>query len=79
MISSKLHLEKLWIAYWPSQWQAATDSETVIDLIFGIFTCKEKAVEAIKASISEEEWESYNDQFLYEEIEPDRYYPIPHI
>jgi len=40
----------LWIAYWPSQWQASTDNETVIDMIFG-----EIAVEKIKAGISAED------------------------
>ncbi len=72
-------MDKLWIAYWPSQWQAATDSETVIDLIFGIFTSREKAVEAVRAGVSLDEWESYNDQFVFEEIEPDSYHPIPHV
>jgi hypothetical protein len=72
-------LEKLWIAYWPSQWQAATDDETVIDLIFGVFTSKEKALEAVRAGISVEEWDSYNEEFVYEELELDKYNPIPHI
>jgi hypothetical protein len=70
---------KLWIAYWPSQWQAATDSETVIDVVFGIFSSREKAEEAVRAGVSEEEWDAYHDQFVYEEMEPDSYHPIPHI
>ncbi|HXQ93526.1 MAG TPA: hypothetical protein VN739_11020 [Nitrososphaerales archaeon] len=69
----------LWIAYWPSQWQAATDNETIIDMIFGIFSSREIAIDKIKASISEEEWESFNDQFVFEKVELDSYHPIPHI
>ena len=72
-------MEDLWIAYWPSQWQAATDTETVIDLIFGVFTSKEKAIQEVRAGISPEEWETYNDQFVYEKIILDQYHPIPHI
>jgi hypothetical protein len=72
-------MNEFWIAYWPSQWQAATDTETVIDLIFGVFTSKENAVEKVRASISPEEWESYNDQFVYEKLELDQYHPIPHV
>jgi hypothetical protein len=72
-------MQKLWIAYWPSQWRAATDTETVVDLIFGIFTSRDKAVEAVRAGISPEEWEEYNDQFVYEEVELDKYHPIPHV
>jgi len=72
-------MDELWIAYWPSQWQAATDIETVVDLIFGVFTSKEKAIEAVRTNLSPEEWESYNDQFVYEKIELDQYHPIPHI
>ena len=69
----------MWIAYWPSQWQAATDTETVIDVIFGIFSSREKAVEVVKASISPEEWDSYNSEFVFQELELDSYHPIPHI
>jgi hypothetical protein len=72
-------MNELWIAYWPSQWQAATDTETVIDLIFGVFSSKENAMEKVRASISPEEWKTYNDQFVYEKIELDRYHPIPHV
>jgi hypothetical protein len=72
-------LNKLWIAYWPSQWQAATDSETVIDLIFGIFSSRDLAVDAVKSGVSRKEWESYSDQFVYEEIELDKFSPIPHL
>ena len=72
-------MDKLWIAYWPSQWQAATDTETVIDLIFGIFSSRELAVKTVKAGISRREWESYGNQFVYEEIELDKYNPIPHV
>ena len=72
-------MDELWIAYWPSQWQAATDIETVVDLIFGVFTSREKAIEAVRTNVSPEEWESYNDQFVYEKIELDQYHPIPHI
>jgi len=72
-------MDELWIAYWPSQWQAATDIETVVDLIFGVFTSREKAIEAVRTNLSPEEWESYNDQFVYEKIELDQYHPIPHI
>ncbi len=69
----------LWIAYWPSQWQAATDSETVVDMIFGVFSSRETAIEKIRAKISREDWESFNDQFVFEEVELDSYHPIPHI
>jgi hypothetical protein len=72
-------MKELWIAYWPSQWQAATDTETVIDLIFGVFTSKEKAIQEIKGGISPEEWETYNDQFVYEKMTLDQYHPIPHV
>jgi hypothetical protein len=72
-------MDELWIAYWPSQWQAATDTETVVDLIFGVFTSKEKAMEAVRKNVSPEEWDSYNDQFVYEKTELDQYHPIPHI
>lgn len=72
-------MDKVWIAYWPSQWQAATDTETVIDLVFGVFTSREKAVEAVRAGVPPEEWESYNDQFVFEEIELDKYHSIPHV
>ena len=75
----KNSLDRLWIAYWPSQWQAATDIETVVDLIFGIFTTREKAVEAVRAGISPEEWEAYSYQFVFEEVELDKYHPIPHV
>jgi hypothetical protein len=72
-------LEKLWIAYWPSQSRAATDNETVINLFFGVFTSKQKAIESVKAGVLVEEWESFHDQFLYEKIEPDRYNPISRV
>jgi hypothetical protein len=72
-------LEKVWIAYWPSQWQAATDVETIVDLIFGIFSTRENAVNAVRAGLSPAEWETYNEEFVYEEIELDKYHPVPHI
>ncbi len=72
-------MNELWIAYWPSQWRAATDTETVIDLIFGVFSSKERAIQEVRAGVSQEEWESYTDQFVYERIELDQYHPIPHI
>jgi hypothetical protein len=70
---------KIWIAFWPSQWQAATDNETVIDLIFGTFTSHDKAVETVKRSMTPKEWEEYHDQFVYEQVELDEYHPIPHV
>ena len=69
---------KLWIAYWPSQWQAATDEETVIDLFFGVFSSKESAVAEIKSGVTKEEWDLYGDEFVYEEVELDRYHQVPH-
>lgn len=69
---------KLCIAYWPSQWQAATTDETVIDLVFGIFSSHEKAIEVVKENL-DKEWESYSDQFIFEELEVDQYHPIPHV
>ena len=69
----------LWIAYWPSQWQAATDTETVIDMIFGIFSSREIAIEKIKAEISRQDWDSFNDQFVFEEVERDSCHSIPHV
>jgi hypothetical protein len=71
--------QKLWIAYWPSQWQAATETETVVDFIFGIFSSRESAISAVRSYVSKEEWELYNDQFVYEELELDRLHPIPHV
>jgi hypothetical protein len=69
----------IWIAYWPSQWQAATDNETVTDMIFGVFSSRELAVEQIRGNISVEDWESFNDQFVFEEVELDKYHPIPRV
>jgi hypothetical protein len=50
----------------------------VVDLISGIFTSKERAIEMVRKNLSPEEWETYNDQFVYEKLELDQYHPIPH-
>lgn len=68
---------KVILAYWPSQWQAATEDQPVIDLVFGIFSSREKAIEAITSNLDKKEWDEYNDQFLYTELELDQYRPIP--
>ena len=68
---------KLILAYWPSQWQAATDDQPVIDLVFGVFSSKEKAVKEISGNLQKSEWEEYNDQFVYSELEIDHYQPTP--
>ncbi len=65
------------LAYWPSQWQAATENQPVIDLVFGVFSSKEKAIDVISRNLEEDEWEEYNDQFVYAEIELDQYRPMP--
>jgi hypothetical protein len=70
---------KVWLAFWPSQWQAATDAETVIDLVFGVYSTREKAIESVRESMDLDEWEAYHDEFEYEEIELDGYHPIPHV
>jgi len=70
---------RLFIAYWPSQWQAATTEETVVDMVFGVFTSRGKAVETVKSSISSEDWNEYKDEFVYEELDVDTYHPIPHV
>ncbi|MDG6921784.1 MAG: hypothetical protein JRN67_00650 [Nitrososphaerota archaeon] len=70
---------KLCIAYWPSQWQAATSEETVVDMIFGVFSSRTKAEEKVKDSMTLSEWETYRDQFAFEDLELDQYHPIPHI
>jgi len=48
-------------------------------VIFGVFSSREKALEKIKGNISTEDWESFNDQFVLEEIELDSFHAIPHI
>ncbi len=58
---------KFCIAYWPSQWQAATTDETVIDLIFGVFTSREQAIKVVKENMTTKEWDKYSSQFVYEE------------
>jgi hypothetical protein len=70
---------KLVLAYWPSQWQAATSNETVIDLIFGVFSSEEIARRTIRESMSGDEWEEFRSQFVYEELNLDDYHPIPHL
>ena len=67
------------LAYWPSQWQAVTSDETVVDLIFGVFRSRAKAMEAVSTSMRSDEWKEYKDQFVYEELELDEYHPIPHV
>ena len=67
------------LAYWPSQWQAVTSDETVVDLIFGVFSSRAKAMEAVSTSMRSDEWKEYKDQFVYEELELDEYHPIPHV
>ena len=70
---------KICIAYWPSQWQAATTDETVIDLIFGVFTSREQAIKVVKENMTTKEWDKYSSQFVYEDLDADKYHPIPHI
>ena len=70
---------KICLAYWPSQWQSATTEETVVDLIFGVFSSREEAVEVVSSGMARKEWEEYKDQFVYEELIVDQYHPIPHI
>ena len=68
---------KVVLAFWPSQWQAATEEQSVIDLVFGVFSSKEKAVDVISKNLERSEWEEYNDQFVYAEIDLDQYRTIP--
>ena len=68
---------KIVLAYWPSQWQAATEEQSAIDLVFGVFSSKEKAVDVISKNLERSEWEEYNDQFVYAELDLDQYRPIP--
>lgn len=68
---------KIVLAYWPSQWQAATDDQPVIDVVFGVFASKERAVAEISKNLERSEWEEYNDQFVYAELDFDHYGPIP--
>lgn len=68
---------KVILAYWPSQWQAATEDQPVIDLVFGIFSSKEKAIERISNNLEKKDWAEYNDQFVYAELDIDQYMPIP--
>lgn len=68
---------KIVLAYWPSQWQAATEDQPVIDLVFGVFSSKEKAIEVISKCLDKDEWEEYSDQFVYSELELDQYRPMP--
>lgn len=68
---------KIVLAYWPSQWQAATDDQPVIDVVFGVFASKEKAVDEIRKNLERSEWEEYNGQFVYTELNLDQYWPIP--
>lgn len=70
---------KVVLAYWPSQWQAATDVQPVIDLVFGVFSSKEKALKEIRGNLKDGEWEEYKDQFVYSELEIDLYQPIPNL
>ena len=70
---------KIVLAYWPSLWQAVTSDETVVDLIFGVFSSRAKAIEIVSTSIRKDEWEEYKDQFVYEELELDEYHPIPNL
>jgi hypothetical protein len=70
---------KVWLAFWPSQWQAATDNETVIDLVFGVYSTRDMAVESVRGSMTLDEWEAYHEEFVYEELEVDEYHPIPHV
>lgn len=70
---------KVILAYWPSLWQAATENEKVVDLIFGVFSSKEKALQAVSNSLTKEEWEEYNGEFVYEELNVDQYHPIPDV
>ena len=70
---------KVCLAYWPCQWQSATTDETVMDLIVGVFSSREKAVEVLSSEMSRKEWEEYKDQFVNEELNIDEYHPIPHI
>jgi hypothetical protein len=70
---------KIILAYWPSQWQAATSEETVIDVVFGVFSSREKAIDAISKNVHRDEWEEYKDQFVYETLEVDAYQPVPHL
>ncbi len=70
---------KLYLAYWPSQWQSATTDETVVDLIFGVFNSRETAQKVVSNAMSSKEWEEYKDEFVYEEVEVDKYHPIPHV
>ena len=70
---------KLWLAYWPSQWQSATDEESVIDCIFGVFTSRENAEAILKARIAPKKWEGFHDEFVFEELNTDECHPVPHI
>ena len=50
-----------------------------MDLIVGVFSSREKAVEVLSSEMSRKEWEEYKDQFVNEELNIDEYHPIPHI
>jgi hypothetical protein len=78
-IDSGNSILKLCIAYWPSQWRAATAEETVIDLIFGVFSSRKEAIKVVKENTSPKEWKEYGGEFVYEDLDVDKYHPIPHI
>ena len=70
---------KVYLAYWPSQWQAATDEETVINMVFGVFSSMEKAREVVQSSLEAAEWEEFGEEIRYEAMELDRAHSIPHV